>query len=344
MTDMPVALPPHLHRQTNRQGKTVWYVRVGHGPRIRIRGAFGTVEFMAAYDQAVSGQGPAKAQRGPVEGTFSWGVSLYMRSQAWAVLAPTTREVRGNILRAVEKTGGASKLRAWRKADVAAGRDRRADRPAAARHFVDTLRGMFEWLLEAGLVVIDPTAGVKVARPKTEGFPRWGEEEVEKFRRHWPLGTRERVAFEILRETGLRRGDAVRLGRPHLRGGVIRLTTEKTGQQVSIAASQALLDAIAAGPVGEMTFIYSRTPNRPMDKDVFGIWFRKAVVAAGIEGRSAHGLRKAAATSDALDGWADAELDAKFGWRGRQMARLYTDEANRERLSLGASKRTKSGT
>ena len=60
-----------------------------------------------------------------------------------------------------------------------------------------------------------------------------------------------------------------------------------------------------------------------MTKESFGNWFRGAVKAAGVA-KSAHGLRKAAATADALAGWTDAELDAKYGWTGRKMASLYT--------------------
>ncbi len=62
------------------------------------------------------------------------------------------------------------------------------------------------------------------------------------------------------------------------------------------------------------------------------------------QGGSAHGLRKAAATVDALAGWSDAELDAKFGWTGRKMASRYTRAASRERLSLAAAERTKART
>jgi len=42
----------------------------------------------------------------------------------------------------------------------------------------------------------------------------------------WP-GTRERLACDLLLYTGLRRGDAVRVGRQHERDGVITIRTEK---------------------------------------------------------------------------------------------------------------------
>ena len=121
---------------------------------------------------------------------------------------------------------------------------------------------------------------------------------------------------------------------------MIRIATEKTGRAVAIAVSPALAEAIAAGPCGELTFI-ATSSGRPMAKESFGNWLREAASAAGVT-KSAHGLRKAAATADALAGWTDAELDAKFGWTGRKMASLYTRSASRERLSLAAAKRTES--
>jgi integrase len=148
--------------------------------------------------------------------------------------------------------------------------------------------------------------------------------------------------LEVLRETGLRRGDAVRVGRQHVKDGVIRLATEKTGERVAVAMSDILAAAIEAGPVGDMTFIVG-AGGKPMVKEAFGNVFREWCNAAGVA-KSAHGLRKAAATADALDGFTDAELDAKFGWRGRKMASKYTESASRERLSLAAANRVKQGT
>ena len=45
MDGMPRPRPPHLHREVTRHGTGVWYVRVGKGPRIRIRAQYGTPEF-----------------------------------------------------------------------------------------------------------------------------------------------------------------------------------------------------------------------------------------------------------------------------------------------------------
>jgi integrase len=110
-----------------------------------------------------------------------------------------------------------------------AGRDRRAkETPFQARHFLDTMRGLFRWAVEAGLVKVDPTAGVSdPSFPTSEGFPIWTEDDAAAYEKRWPIGTRQRVWFDVLLYTGLRRGDAVRLGRQHVRDGIATIKTER---------------------------------------------------------------------------------------------------------------------
>jgi len=55
MQDMPRPRPPHLQRQVTQHGRVAWYVRIGRGPRTRIRAPFGTPEFDAEYQAAIAG-------------------------------------------------------------------------------------------------------------------------------------------------------------------------------------------------------------------------------------------------------------------------------------------------
>jgi hypothetical protein len=51
---MPRPRPPYLSHERNYRGTMVWYVRV-RGKRTRIRETYGTPEFDAAYQAALSG-------------------------------------------------------------------------------------------------------------------------------------------------------------------------------------------------------------------------------------------------------------------------------------------------
>jgi integrase len=60
--------------------------------------------------------------------------------------------------------------------------------------------------------------------------------------------------------------------------------------------------------------------------------FRDACRAAGVN-KSAHRLRKLAATRAAENGATTSELNALFGWTGTKMANHYTLGADRKRLA-----------
>lgn len=328
--------PPYLMRETSRHGKTVWYVRKGDGPRIRIPHTYGTPEFKAAYESAVAGAVTPPAAR-PSSASLAWLLQQYRATSAWAGLSHATRRQRDNIFLHVLKTAGDAPFIDVTRAGIAASRDARKDTPAQARNFLDAMRGLFRWALEAQHVEIDPTAGVKnPRRPKGGGFEVWTEEEVDAYERRWPVGTRQRVWLDVLLYTGLRRGDAVRLGRQHVRGGVATLYTEKSQGRVEVTLPllPALQATLAAGPCGDLTFICG-AGGKPLVKESFGTLFREACDSAGVK-KSAHGLRKVGATRAAENGATVAELEAIFGWEGGGMAALYTKAANRRKLATGA--------
>jgi site-specific recombinase XerD len=136
----------------------------------------------------------------------------------------------GEHLQHVVASAGAEPYARITEATIKAGRDRRAATPAQARNFLDAMRGLFRWALEANHVKTDPTAQVKnPKRKKGPGFRKWTEDEMAAYERRWPIGTRQRVWLDVIAYTGLRRGDLVRIGRQHVRNGVATLKTEKGG-------------------------------------------------------------------------------------------------------------------
>lgn len=333
---MPRPRPPHLQREVTRHGRPTWYVRIGRGPRTRIRADFGTPEFDAEYQVAISGN-PRPVRGAPAAGTLAWLIARYRETSRWAAFSAATRRQRENIFRQVIETAGTQPIARITAVVIAAGRERRQKTPHQARHFLDAMRGLFHWALETKHVKSDPTASVKnLPRKKGLGFKMWSEEDMAAYERRWPIGTRQRVWLDVLAYTGLRRGDAVRLGRAHVRDGAATIKTEKSSFNITVTLPilPALAATLAAGPCGELTFI-SGESGRPLTKESFGNEFRKACRAAAVPG-SAHGVRKIAATRAAENGATVAELEAIFGWQGGGMASHYTREANRVRLAKEA--------
>ena len=338
---MPRPRPPHLCREVSRHGKAVWYVRVGQGPRVRLVHPYGTAEFWRDYRDALDGK-PVATRKGPAPGTFSWLVARYVESAEWSELKPGTRKQRHSFYRMAEKTSGDVAVRTIGRKSILAGRDRRRDRPFSANNFLKAMRGLFRWAIGAGHAKADPTDGIKLlGMGERAGFHAWTEEEVSRFEARWPIGTRERLALDILLYTGLRRGDASRLGPPHVRqtraGPEFTIRTEKTGIVVVAPILPALAASIAAAPTGEAAFL-ATVRGTPFVKESLGNWFRKACAEAKVPG-SAHGLRKAGARRAAEDGATEAQLNALFGWAdGSRESALYTRTANRAKLAREARK------
>lgn len=335
---MPRPRPPHLQRETTRHGKTVWFVRIGKGPRTRLREPYGTPAFDTEYQVAIGGA-PAPTPQTPAAASLQWLWDSYRETGAWTGLSLATRRQRENIMRHVLADSGTKPYAAIRPAHIQAGIERRSNTPSAARNFLDTMKGLFRWARKRSHVKADPTATdiEPPKRKKGNGFPAWTREDIKAYRRRWPLGTRQRVWLDVILYTGLRRGDLNRIGKQHVRNGVATIRTEKGGETVTVTlpilpALQATLDR---GPIGDLAWICGAR-GQPFTKESFGNEFAEAARKAGVP-KSAHGVRKIAATIAAENGATGKELDAIFGWiDGGKTSAVYTAAADRARLSSQA--------
>src|SRR3546814_5850914 len=115
---------------------------------------------------------------------------------------------------------------------------------------------------------------------------------------------------------------------------MIGIETQKEGVWAYVPILPDMAAAIATGPTGDLTFIVGKGGGN-LTKESFGNFFRIACRTAGLK-KSAHGLRKYAATAHAEAGLSDAEMESIFGWvRGSAMAAHYSKKAERKRLAEG---------
>lgn len=333
---MPKTRPPHLHREFTRHGKAVWYVRRARGPRIRLSAEYDSPDFWTQYRAALEGVTPERNT--PKAKTLEWGLDRYRHSSAWAGLDNSTRRARENIFRHVIASAGSFPLASIDSTAIVEGRERRLAKPHAANNFLKAMRGFFRWAadpLGGKLVPVDPTKGVKLlAGPNDKnGWHTWTEDEVERYEQRWPVGTRERLALDLMLYTGLSRGDVVRLGRQHVRDGVISIRTEKEREDGMLVLPMlpVLAQTVAQSPTGDLTYIVGER-GRPMTKESFGNWFGDVCRTTGVSGR-AHGLRKAGATRAAENGASEPQLMAIFDWSTPKMAAHYTRKARKKKLA-----------
>ncbi len=340
--------PPHLVRERTRHGKTLWYVRIGHGKRIRIHGTYGTQEFVDNYKDALAQlEGLILPKQKPgklTEGSFAWLVKQYFDSAYWHSLSKFTKRQRQPTLMKMYDSLSNVPYKSIQEKHIVDAVERRKETPAMAMDFLKTLNRLFKWAIDQRLLEDNPTLGVKRPPLKNkDGFPVWIEEDVEKYYQQWSHGTHERIWINVLLYTGLRRGDAVRIGWKDVKDNIIHLKTEKSQfkTDVFLPILPELAETLKIGPIGDETFIYGKE-GKKLTKEGFGYLFRNACREAGIK-KSAHGLRKLAATRSANSGATVSQLKALFGWTDDNMTSLYTKSADRKRLALKAIKKLQKG-
>lgn len=337
--------PKFVQGYIDRHGKPRFYLRRAGFKSVALRGLPWSPEFMDAYEAAMAGAAPIEigAAR-TVPGTVAEAVARYLGSATFVQdLAPSTQAMRRAILERFRNEHGEKRIRMLGPEHVARLLGRL--RPYAQRNMLKTLRGLAAFCVTERLLAVDPTATVKLKPAKdTGGFETWPVEAIERYRRRHKLGTRARLAMELLYGTMAARGDAVRLGRQHVQGGLLTFRRGKTMVAVDIPILPELAEAIEAMPKAEhLTFMVTEL-GKPFSAAGFGNWFRDQCDLAGIPDLSAHGLRKAGATRFAEHGATDHEIMAWGGWKTLREVQRYTAAANRKRMALRAADRLKAGT
>lgn len=327
---------PYTETFLTRHGKRMWYFRVGKGKRIKLPGEFNSPEFLEAYRTALASLKSGELLTGR---TVAWLITQYRSSHAYEALAKETKKQFRYQLDRMKVRIGDAPIQEITPASIAAGRDARALKPSDANKFLKCAVALFRFAVDRQWLASNPAKWIEKLRTPSVGFHTWTEEEAQAFEARWPVGTRERLAFDLLIYTGVRRSDVVRLGRQHARDGEITIITEKSRNmgkpvEVTITILPPLAASIAAAPTGDMNYLVT-AKGTAFGKESFGNWFGKACHAAGVPG-SSHGLRKLAAVRMAENGATEAELNAVFGWAdGSGESATYIKKASRKKLSRG---------
>ena len=212
--------------------------------------------------------------------------------------------------------------------------------PHAARSWRATLRSLCQFAVKRRYLRADPTANIKLASVKSDGFHCWTDAEIAQFERYHPIGTKPRLALALLLHSAQRRSDVVRMGRQHIRetpdGPALYVKQRKTGVELLIPIHPELAAVLDATPSEHLTFLVTAT-GKPYGDNHFSRRFREWCDAAGLPKRcSAHGLRKAACRRDAENGCSGNEIMAHSGHGSMKELVRYTKAADQARLARNA--------
>jgi integrase len=338
--DMPKKNPPYLYQ--HRSGK--WCVRKDrNGPRAWLSAAYGSATFWNQYRDALAGTTIERQEKDDIRFSLAWAIDQYMNSHEWAGVASETRKQFSYQYAKMRDASGDLMLSEITQGDILEGRSKRAHKPSDANKFLISTRKLYQFAISHKWVKSDPTAGIPklVTSATGEGFITWPLDWFKAFEAKWPVGSMQRLAYEIMCGTGIRRADVRRFGPQHIRNGQYEIRPNKTkahGMIVSGDVEVRLSHAINSTQHGD--FVYLLTSHgKPFKSDAaFGNWFGDACRAAGVPG-SAHGIRKGLAALAAENGTSNAELNSFFGWSHRSKeSAVYIDKANRGTMSRSVGK------
>jgi integrase len=202
----------------------------------------------------------------------SAALAEYFGSQAFRSLTGGTPAYRRAILEKFRGVHGHLPLQSLPREFVIALLDTMG--PHEAKNWLTAFRHFAKWAEERKQLRADPTLGVQVRRPKSDGFHTWTEDEIAQFEAHWPIGSKPRLALALGLFTAQRRGDVIRLGRQHIRDGVLTVRQQKTGASLAIPVHPDLQRVIDATPCGHLTLLVTVT-GKSYRPDDFSEMFRK---------------------------------------------------------------------
>jgi integrase len=325
----------------DQRGKVRHYVRRAGRRLIPLPGLPGSDEFMEAYGRATAAM-PRVEVASTRTGTDSIAAMIagYLSSAAFANLAVASRREYRRILESLRRDFGNLRITTMQRKHVMRMLDTKAKHPAAARDFLRCLRLLMQYAIGIGVRQDDPTAGVRVKMPKSDGFHTWTEDEIAAFASAYPVGSKPRLALVLMLNTALRCSDVVKIGRGQVRNGTVHLTAQKTKTSLAIPITAELAAAInAAAPSEHMVFLVNERGQAFTGRG-FSQWFRRQCEHAGLKGLSAHGLRKAACRRLAEAGCSANEIAAISGHANLAEVARYTKAADQAKLARAAMART----
>jgi integrase len=293
---------------------------------------------MAGYEAGMAKKKvePGKSKINP--GSVADLITLYYQTAAFLQLADATRQTYRGILERLREAHGERPVARLEEQHIMAILDRMAATPAAANHLRRLLRAIMKLAKKRKMITVNPMTEVEPIRYKVKGYKDWSDAEITIFTDFYPLGSRERLAFELLLCAAPRRSDLVKLSPRNVQGGRLVYKQKKTGAEIDIPLLPQLAAAIAAMP-SVMTpdyFLQTQYGARFTDTGFYN-WFTEKARMAGVpKGRSPHGLRKASCRRLAEAGCSPHEIMSISGHVTLREVERYTKAANRSKLADSA--------
>lgn len=326
----------YVKQYRDRTGKIRRYLRHTGSPRIPLPGPPGSRQFMAAYEAGLTTAETKKGRHG--DGTIGALVTGFYQSSGFKNLAPSSQQRYRLVLDKFSEKDGHRLVRDMpRRVAISIIEEIGETTPGMANLSASVMRRLFAYAIKKELRADNPFSGIEPY--KLGSHHTWTEDEIAVYEATWSIGTRERLAFDLLLYTGQRVGDVAAMRRSNLKNGVIHVTQEKTGAELDITLHPNLLRSLKACPANGLALIGS-PHGRPMTAKGLSAFVIRAATIAGLPRRCIpHGLRKAIMTRLAHHGSTTKEIAAVSGHKSLKEVENYTAAADQTRLSRSAMAR-----
>ena len=325
-------LPDNVTEYRDRHGKRRYRFRKKGLPVYHFRFAPGTTEFLAELHAAQNAEKATVSRFAPF--TYDALIDSFYRTPKWLDSADSTQATYRGVIERFRAKNGTKDIRRVTTADIEKRLGRMAQTPAAANTFRKVLTRLHHHAQKLGWRTDNPAEATDAFKGG-KGFHCWTEDELDAFDERWPIGTKERLAKELLLGTALRKTDMLSVGPANREGNCLALHHTKNASDTFIEMGRDLIAAIDACPSKGITYIET-IHGKPYTQTGFYNWFKRACVKAGVGHCSPHGLRKAISRRLAESGATILQGRAVTGHKtDREFAR-YAESANKRGMAAVA--------
>lgn len=332
---------PRVHRVTGRDGRVRKYHRATRAKLPDLPEDH--PDFIAAW-LTQEGERPRQPVTGK-PGSIAAAVAALLASGRYLGASEAYRRVIHRHADSIREAYGHVAIAGLQAKHIRADLTKLPPNPANAR--LKAWRMLCAVAVEVSLISASPTDGIKrQPPPKTDGHLPWTRDHIDAFRAYWPIGSDQRLAFEILYWTGARISDAVRLSEGMVASdGILTFTQSKTKGKANVPWTCPVPDyadpqdrdlmhmALNARTDRSLVLITTQF-GKPRSIKAFGGWLAGAARKAGVD-RTAHGLRKNRLAALAEAG---APAMAIMSWGGHaslEEVQHYIDSADKRRILIG---------
>ena len=220
-------------------------------------------------------------------------------------------------------------------------RDSMASTPGATDNFIKSVRAMYAWAVERNICELNPATGIGKLQRVHVGAKAWTLENLNRYRETHPPESMAHLALTLFMFTACRISDIIHLGRDNEfeRKGLRGLgwqPRKKGSAYVEVPMLPPLYRATRMSNIVGPTYLLNEKGVPFGSPEVLRNRFRKWCDAAGLEGLSSHGVRKAAGHLLAQNGCSQHQIMAIHGHTEAKTSEVYTKGVERWTLAADA--------